>query len=284
MNRLRQFISQSIRSRRVRLIVALWAGAIAGGWLIYFFMFQSLPQSAINLLPDIQTPTAGDRILVFSPHPDDESIAAGGFIAASVQHGAAVWVVLVTNGDKHGIETVRYEEFNRALDTEGVPATNRFFLGYPDGSLAKQNQAAVQTRFATIVNQVKPTIIVAPTTNDEHPDHAATGILALNLATTDNITLYQYLVHHRYFPASRRYHPNDYLLPPAGLVNAATDWNKFALSTALETTKYSAVKQYRSQLRVPLLNSLIMSLVRRNELFVVRPASKIPAPMAAGGL
>src|SRR5688572_26068919 len=43
--------------------------------------------------------TARDRLLVVAPHPDDESLGAGGLIARAVARGAAVHVVLATDGD-----------------------------------------------------------------------------------------------------------------------------------------------------------------------------------------
>ena len=41
----------------------------------------------------------GDRLLVFAPHPDDESLACGALIQRALSAGASVHVVIATNGD-----------------------------------------------------------------------------------------------------------------------------------------------------------------------------------------
>jgi LmbE family N-acetylglucosaminyl deacetylase len=70
-----------------------------------------MAQDAAAALPDVHMPQSGQRVLVFSPHPDDESIGVGGYIAQSIENGANVEIVLVTNGDFHGSELERYVEF-----------------------------------------------------------------------------------------------------------------------------------------------------------------------------
>src|SRR5438094_488409 len=43
--------------------------------------------------------TARDRVLILAPHPDDESLAAGGLIQRAVAAGAATRIVFATDGD-----------------------------------------------------------------------------------------------------------------------------------------------------------------------------------------
>ena len=83
-----------------------------------------MAQDAAAALPDVVMPQSGQRVLVFSPHPDDESIGIGGYIAQSIENGAIVEIVLVTNGDFHGNEQVRYAEFKKATHILGVPESN----------------------------------------------------------------------------------------------------------------------------------------------------------------
>ena len=102
-------------------------------------------------LPKASPHTRGDRILVFAPHSDDETLGCGGMLATATANGADVKVVLVTNGDgfriavgraygtikvtpKRCIEFAykRQKETLRALGILGVNANNVTFLGYPD--------------------------------------------------------------------------------------------------------------------------------------------------------
>jgi N-acetyl-1-D-myo-inositol-2-amino-2-deoxy-alpha-D-glucopyranoside deacetylase len=42
-----------------------------------------------------------DRLLILAPHPDDESIATGGLIQVARGVGAAVRVIVLTDGDNN---------------------------------------------------------------------------------------------------------------------------------------------------------------------------------------
>jgi len=96
------------------------------------------------------------RVLVFAPHPDDETIGAGGLIVRLVRRGAPVRVVFVTNGDGFPQAVAQdfhvraprdtdYLEFGEARRREAVAAAhhlglhpgNLVFLGFPDGGLAQ---------------------------------------------------------------------------------------------------------------------------------------------------
>ncbi len=75
------------------------------------------------------------QILIVSPHPDDDVIAAAGVIYRAVQRGETVKVVYVTNGDAlpggvaRGLE--RQTEGVNAEAILGVPEDHLMFLGYP---------------------------------------------------------------------------------------------------------------------------------------------------------
>jgi len=93
------------------------------------------------------------RLLVVSPHPDDEVLAAGGTIARAAAE-ASVHVVFLTSGDGFGCGVrlsqrvlcprpenflsygrERMEEARRALGVLGLSEEDITFLGYPDGGL-----------------------------------------------------------------------------------------------------------------------------------------------------
>ena len=94
------------------------------------------------------------RLLVVAPHPDDETLGAGGAIEAALAAHAQVKVVIVTNGDGQWLAPLalrgrmmprpadyvadgqmRQKESLAALQVLGVPETNVIFLGYPDGGM-----------------------------------------------------------------------------------------------------------------------------------------------------
>jgi len=94
------------------------------------------------------------RLLVVSPHPDDETIGAGGLIQRVLHAGGVVKVVFMTSGDGYpaGVTIARHvqhphaqdyraygvqrqTEALQALATLGVPSKHVAFLGFPDGGL-----------------------------------------------------------------------------------------------------------------------------------------------------
>jgi len=105
-------------------------------------------------IPISPAPLAGERILVFAPHPDDETLGTAGLIRQARLKGDDVRAVLITNGDGFRISAaqcfheiavppadfVRYAylrqgEARTALGVLGLPADHVIFLGYPDRGL-----------------------------------------------------------------------------------------------------------------------------------------------------
>jgi LmbE family N-acetylglucosaminyl deacetylase len=95
----------------------------------------------------------GERLLVVAPHPDDETIGAGGLIQRVREHGGTVRVVLVTAGDGF-VEAVVHETGSphprpsafvsygehrlreaRAAVRVLAPDARLELLGFPDGDL-----------------------------------------------------------------------------------------------------------------------------------------------------
>ena len=94
------------------------------------------------------------RLMVFSPHPDDETLAAGGLIQRVLALGGSVKVVFMTSGDgfPEGVEKrdrishprardyrnygkLRKREARRALGIMGMKKQDIIFLNFPDGGL-----------------------------------------------------------------------------------------------------------------------------------------------------
>jgi len=77
------------------------------------------------------------KILVVSPHPDDDILMAAGVTARAVARGEEVRVVYITNGDYNGTLTglARQGEAVTGQNILGITEDQLMFLGYPDGSL-----------------------------------------------------------------------------------------------------------------------------------------------------
>lgn len=149
--------------------------------------------------------SAGDRLLVFAPHPDDEAIACGGLLLAARSAGAARGVIVVTDGDNNPwpqrwiekrwrIDAAararwgarRRAEAQAALEMLGVDSVDRSFLGLPDSGLTSmlvRETEVLVGQFAAQISRFRPTRIALPALADEHPDHSAVHV-AVRLALT----------------------------------------------------------------------------------------------------
>ena len=239
--------------------------------ILYIWYYKSVPQTGINLLNIIPEPKMTDTILIFSPHPDDETIAVGGFIKTATLKGAKVWIVLVTDGNKHHLEKIRYNEFSKATLDLGVQESHLIYLNYPDGNLRKVNLTHLENYFKNIVEFVHPNIVFIPSDRDIHPDHKVTGLDAINVISNlrSKPKIYKYLVHFPNFPIPKELNKNLFITPPIKLLDFSKEWLSFPLTTDIEEAKYNALLQYKSQMILPPLKELIEAFVRRNELFVV---------------
>jgi LmbE family N-acetylglucosaminyl deacetylase len=113
--------------------------------------------SDIGAVPPLDlTISAATRLMVVSPHPDDETLAAAGLMRRVVSSGGAVHVVWMTSGDgfPEGVETaegiahprpqdfrsygrIREGEARAAVAVLGVKGQALTFLGFPDEGLCE---------------------------------------------------------------------------------------------------------------------------------------------------
>lgn len=117
-------------------------------FLSYLFLSPCCYAQKITNFPDFNK---NDRVLILSPHPDDETIGAAGAIQKAKEAGASVNVVWLTNGDNNELAFIAYTkklvitkksllrmgELRRleaiyALNALGVGREDLIFLGYPD--------------------------------------------------------------------------------------------------------------------------------------------------------
>lgn len=225
--------------------------------------------SQIPSIPALATPTKDDRILVVSPHPDDETIGAGGYLAEAVRAGASVEVVVATDGAKRGRASVRRQEEIQATEKLGIPTPDVLFLDFPDGRLAAQKD--FPHRLASIVAQFRPDIVIGTDPKDYHPDHAAVGraIDDLGKKTNQPFTAYFFVVHYHRYPEPDAYRP-DLAEVPASKIRE--HWEALSLTPEAEEAKKEAVLEYHTQLlrKDPLRRGLLISFIRKSEIFGVR--------------
>jgi LmbE family N-acetylglucosaminyl deacetylase len=124
--------------------------------LVFMLVLSRYAHGADAPLPLEPLLSKNTRLMVFSPHPDDESLVAGGLIQRVLSLGGSVKVVFMTTGDgfPEGVEremriarptaqdyrnygNVRKKEARQALRILGLKKQDVVFLNFPDGGLHK---------------------------------------------------------------------------------------------------------------------------------------------------
>jgi LmbE family N-acetylglucosaminyl deacetylase len=139
--------------------------------------------------------TLARRVLVFSPHPDDETLGCGGTLARLAQI-CPVKVVLVTDGSGAGSLPVgagvaRQLEFVKALAVLGV--TDSIQLSQPDGFFEGSQELA--SRVTKLLADYKPDWVFLPSPLDYHRDHVRIAAflepLCRNAASVQQLLFYE---------------------------------------------------------------------------------------------
>lgn len=225
----------------------------------------------------MEFPSNSDRVLIFSPHPDDDVLAAGGLLQHIVIKQSAVRIVFLTDGDNNpwpqrvvehrwhinesdrrrwGLK--RRQEALAGLGQLGIGIEHAVFLGLPDQGLTslllKQDEGTVK-KIAAEITCWNPNVIIAPAAFDLHPDHSAFAVL-LKLAMRSAgvggqppIRLLHYSIH------SDLPHPGKRL--------------SVSLSSQQIAVKKAALMKHDSQMR--LSRKRFLNYVRDQEYFYLEP-------------
>jgi len=144
---------ESSRNRHIATVVA--ALVLSAAMFASAFIMARFPSAVAPVVQTDVTMTKADRVLVLSPHPDDESIACSGLIQHALEAGAQVRVLWMTAGDHNivgpplfwrtapvtpaqfrDIGHKRMQEAMAAAHVLGLSSNDLMFLGYPDGGLS----------------------------------------------------------------------------------------------------------------------------------------------------
>jgi LmbE family N-acetylglucosaminyl deacetylase len=115
-------------------------------------------------------------LLAFGAHPDDIEFGIGGVIAQETRAGRPVHFVVCSKGEAgtNGTPAQRTAEAKKAAKLLG--ATIEFITLDGDAQLELRNAHTIA--LARIIRRIKPSLVLAPTTEqNQHPDHWRLGIL-----------------------------------------------------------------------------------------------------------
>jgi LmbE family N-acetylglucosaminyl deacetylase len=266
------------------------------------------------------------RLLVIAPHPDDETLGAGGLMQRVRTAHGVVRIVYLTDGDGYP-EGVRAEDHvvaptpddyrgygrrrrHEARDAMGALELRDYtltFLSFPDSGLSRlittywsEHAVAYRSPFtrldrpprsemivpdteyrgedltqelASVIAEFKPTLLLVPRKEDQHPDHCASWFFIAD-ALSDvrrvrpetSVDLVNYVVHFNGWPFQD---DSRTLPPPPGLLGGVSGWIRFELTQMEALAKREALQKYASQMLV--MKWFLDGFARGNEVFS-RPA------------
>ncbi len=155
------------------------------------------------------------RVLIISPHMDDEILGCGGVMSLHTDKNL-LHCVFATDGAKSPLPLlpwqgrpepelpkIREREARDALGRIGLPENNLTFLGFSDGRLAWKHRELMR-RLEREIARIRPTFILVPFRYDRHPDHIAVHRAVRKLVRQGRITAqvleYFVYIHWRLIP------------------------------------------------------------------------------------
>jgi LmbE family N-acetylglucosaminyl deacetylase len=120
----------------------------------------------------------GNRVLVLSPHPDDDAIGCGGTLHLLSKKGIFLRSICMTDGRKgdvgryseNDLVRTRYHEAKCAAEIIGIE--DMVFFNERDGELKLSKHLV--NRMLDEIHKFGPSSILFPSVIDAHPDHTAT--------------------------------------------------------------------------------------------------------------
>lgn len=207
-------------------------------------------------LPERLDLASMSRVMVFAPHPDDESIGCGGLLALLAQQGSKVRVVLVTDGGgagglPAGAAQIRQQEFIAALAVLGIDEWR--MLNFIDGAV--DVNAALEQALLNSVMDFSPDTVIMPSMLDLHRDHRAIAT-ALARCSTNLASVTKYIQYEVWCP-----------LPATHLVDIST----------VADTKWAAISQHQTALKCGDYLTASQGLARYRGLLLGKPGTDAAA-------
>ena len=125
---------------------------------------------------------AGERLLAVMAHPDDAELLCAGTLARAKSDGAAVGICVLCDGSK-GISSaddapsdLGARRRKEASDAVALLGAELLWHGAIDGELHDNDDERL--RVIEHYREFRPTLVLAHSPEDYHPDHRAAGALA----------------------------------------------------------------------------------------------------------
>jgi len=116
------------------------------------------------------------KILAIGIHPDDVELGCGGTVILAARQGHDVAVVDLSDGTSSSNGTREERAGEAAAAAKHMGAEKRRNLGLPDTGIKSEDSGQLLSVVACL-REEKPDLVLAPSPDDPHPDHASGGRL-----------------------------------------------------------------------------------------------------------
>lgn len=114
------------------------------------------------------------NILVISPHPDDETLGAGGTLLNYKDKGHQLYWLNITNmKEEFGYKKEAIETRQKQIELVKIKIgfTDFYDLGLEPANLDQYRSNKIIEQISKIIGSVRPEIIIIPNGTDAHSDH-----------------------------------------------------------------------------------------------------------------
>lgn len=172
---------------------------------IYHYIQIFLLRIVSKLLSKDFNPSQFNKVLIISPHPDDEVFGCGGLIQSLIQEGKHVELIILSKGeavhrhccpnDEDNIVQTRSNLAIKANALLGIPSNQIHHLDFPDGNfISTQDNLDLIDILKARISNIAPTEIFIPHPYENSPDHAAATRIILNTIRDSSISVFYYCV------------------------------------------------------------------------------------------
>lgn len=170
-------------------------GTLEEAWEQSDFVSSLAAASLLDLLGP------SERVVVVSPHPDDEVLGCGGLLSLCAARPIPILIVSVTDGENcypgnecwppSRVSLTRKWELSQALLALGIAVPDIVSLEVPDGQVAAHES---QLTDALELHLRSTDAVFVPWSRDGHPDHEATSRAAASAARSVGMRLIEFPV------------------------------------------------------------------------------------------
>ena len=144
-----------------------------------------------------------EKILIISPHADDETFGCGGTILKALDQGDEVYWVTVCHEDR--LKT-------QARDVaKAYPMTKAYHLIFPDAKLNSGHILEIIIKLHAIIKRINPTVLFMPNQRDYHTDHEVVARACVTFTKSFRFPEIRRILRYEIIPGPNSFEPNYYV-------------------------------------------------------------------------